>query len=59
MEQLIDKYKKIAKSKGIAYEVKGGDTSENLDTTQSHHAGSQFTRKNKDAVSSKKPEINI
>jgi len=33
LDQLIDKYKRIAKSKGIVYDIKGTDSNENQETT--------------------------
>ncbi len=36
LDQLIDKYKKMAKSKGVAYDIKGADSGENFDTNESH-----------------------
>ena len=58
LDLLIDKYKKIAKSKGITYDVKGADSGENQDTQESQYNTSHFTRK-KETGSVKNPEISI
>ena len=44
LDMLIDKYKKIAKSKGITYDVRGADPGENLDTQESHYNTSHHTK---------------
>ena len=59
LDLLIDKFKKIAKSKGIAYDVKGADSGENLDTQDSHYNTSHFTKNNRESGSVKNPEITI
>lgn len=59
LDLLIDKYKKIARSKGITYEIKGADSGENQDTQESHYNTSHFTKKNRETGSVKNTEISI
>lgn len=53
LDMLIDKYKKIAKSKGITYDVRGADHGENLDTQESHYNTSHHTKQNRETGSIK------